>query len=327
MSGYGRDEYGSGNGDNDGGYGNDQYGSRQQQQGGNRRNDDDDSYGGRPQQGGGYDGADNYNGRQEGGYSSGRQGERYGEGAGQQGGYGRQEGSFGGNKDNYNQQSDYGRQEGSYSEGGRQNHGQSTGTSYSGGGGGYNNDFSGAEHAAQSHAGNSGDSSMFSSALGMLAGKQQHLQNEPLNEQHAVQSHQNFYGGGGGGGNQQQADAGSMGSAAAMQALKMFSGGQGGQGGQGQHQGGGQNQFIGMAMAEASKLFGTWALLSDDDFWLVLTLFTDQQSAQGNTGGASKQDAVGSAAQMALKMFMKSEMGGGGGGGAGGLMSMASKFL
>lgn len=67
-----------------------------------------------------------------------------------------------------------------------------------------------------------------------------------------------------------------------------------------------QNEFVGMAMAQASKLF-------------------DQQSAAGNVHPqASKQEAVGGAAQMAMKMFMKSEMGGGGGGG---LMSMASKFM
>jgi hypothetical protein len=36
---------------------------------------------------------------------------------------------------------------------------------------------------------------------------------------------------------------------------------------------------------------------------------------------------VASAAQMALKMFMKSEMGGGGSSSGGGLMSLASKFL
>jgi hypothetical protein len=88
-----------------------------------------------------------------------------------------------------------------------------------------------------------------------------------------------------------------------MQALKMFSGGQGGSSG-----GGSQNQFIGMAMAQASQLF-------------------DQQSAAGNTHpSATKESAVSSAAQMALKMYMKSEMGGGGGG-ASGLMGMASKFL
>jgi hypothetical protein len=88
-----------------------------------------------------------------------------------------------------------------------------------------------------------------------------------------------------------------------MQALKMFSGGQGG----GSSGGGSQNQFIGMAMAQASQLF-------------------DQQSAAGNTHpSATKESAVANAAQMALKMYMKSEMGGGGG--ASGLMGMASKFL
>ncbi|KAK4565257.1 hypothetical protein LTR86_003874 [Recurvomyces mirabilis] len=101
-----------------------------------------------------------------------------------------------------------------------------------------------------------------------------------------------------------------MGSAAAMQALKMFSGGSGGGSQQqgGQQGGGGQNQFVGMAMAQASKLF-------------------DQQHAQGNVQSGNKNDAVSSAAQMALKMFMKSQGGGGGGGGMGGLMSMASKFM
>lgn len=86
-----------------------------------------------------------------------------------------------------------------------------------------------------------------------------------------------------------------------MQALKMFTGGQAGGSGGGNM----QNQFIGMAMSQAAQLF-------------------DQQSAQGNTHpNASKQDAVSSAAQTALKMYMKSEMGGSGGG----LMSFASKLL
>ena len=48
-----------------------------------------------------------------------------------------------------------------------------------------------------------------------------------------------------------------MGAAAAMQALKMFSGGSGGSGK------GGQSEFVGMAMGQAAKLF-------------------DQQSASGN---------------------------------------------
>ena len=91
----------------------------------------------------------------------------------------------------------------------------------------------------------------------------------------------------------------------------MFTGGGGGGGG-GSGMGGGQgqgsqNQFVGMAMSEASKLF-------------------DQQSSQGQVApGADKQSAINSAAKMALSMYMKGQ--GGGSGGAGGLMSLASKFM
>lgn len=93
-----------------------------------------------------------------------------------------------------------------------------------------------------------------------------------------MQSHQQFFGGGGGGG--QQASSGSMGSAAAMQALKMFTGGQSG----GSQGGNSQNAFVGMAMGQASKLF-------------------DQQASQGNVaGGASKESAIQQAGEMALKM-------------------------
>ena len=83
----------------------------------------------------------------------------------------------------------------------------------------------------------------------------------------------------------------------------MFTGGGGGGMGGGQGQGS-QNQFIGMAMSEASKLF-------------------DQQSSQGQVApGADKQSAINSAAKMALSMYMKSQ-----GGGSGGLMGLASKFM
>ncbi len=87
----------------------------------------------------------------------------------------------------------------------------------------------------------------------------------------------------------------------------MFSGGGGSSGAMGGSSGGGsQNQFVGMAMSEASKLF-------------------DQQSANGSVApGTDKQSAVNSAAKMAFQMYMKSQ---GGGSGGGGLMSLASKFL
>ena len=88
----------------------------------------------------------------------------------------------------------------------------------------------------------------------------------------------------------------SIGSAAAMNALKQHQQGGGV---------GGQNQFIGMAMAEASKLF-------------------DQQSG-GQGSGANKQSAIQSAAMQAVKMYMGA--GSSGSSSGGGLMSLASKFL
>ena len=91
------------------------------------------------------------------------------------------------------------------------------------------------------------------------------------------------------------------------EALKMFTGGGAGSFGMGgMGQGNSQNQFVGMAMGEAGKLF-------------------DQQSSMGNVNG-SKESAIQSAGAMAMKMYMKSQ-GMGGGGGAGGLLSMASKFM
>lgn len=142
-------------------------------------------------------------------------------------------------------------------EGGRYPH--STGTPYGGGGayGGGSDDFAGAAHHAAQYAGAGADTSLFSNALSMLGGRQSGLAGEGLDEDDAVRQHQQLYGGYGGGA---PATSGAMGSAAAMQALKMFTGGQ-----QQQHGGGGgaQNAFVGMAMGQAAKLF-------------------DQQSAQGN---------------------------------------------
>ena len=178
---------------------------------------------------------------------------------------------------------------------------------------------------AQQHSSSSEDSSLFSSALGFLQGNKQQIGNSNLDESQAVKAHQNVYGGGGQG---QQHDSQTLGAGAAMQALKMFTGGGAGSGGQGSQGGGNsQNQFIGMAMGQASKLF-------------------DQQSASGNVvslaatkpdcvrltynalfqdPNANKQDVVKSAAEMALKMYMKGQIGGGGG--PGGLMGLAGKFM
>lgn len=100
-----------------------------------------------------------------------------------------------------------------------------------------------------------------------------------------------------------------MGSAAAMQALKLFlgSGNQNQNQNQNTQQGQGgnpQNQFLGLALAEASKLF-------------------DHQASQGNVqSGTSKESVVRQAGEMALKMYLKGQ--GSGGAGPGGLLG---KFL
>lgn len=172
-----------------------------------------------------------------------------------------------------------------------------------------------AQKHSQSHGGGSGgeEESIFSTALGFLGGNKHRIANGDLDEGGAVQAHQAMYGGGGGGGGGQQHGSDTIGAGAAMQALKMFTGGSSGGGGGGGGSGGlgtgGKNEFIGMAMGQASKLF-------------------DQQSANGNVAqGTDKQSAVTKAGEMALKMYLKSQMGGGGGGGGGGLASMAAKFM
>ncbi|KYG43462.1 hypothetical protein M433DRAFT_156736 [Acidomyces richmondensis BFW] len=292
--GYGGPQGGGYGGPQGGGYGDQQGGGYGGPQGGGYGGPQGGGYGG-PQGGeyGGPQGDGRYGGRQDGEYGGPQDDGRYG---GRQGEYG--ELASGGQ--GMGHQSDYRRPEGSYSDERRhgESYGQSTGTSY---GGGYSGpgDLSDVVHHASQQAGDSGDSSMFQNAIGMIQGRHQQYQNEPIDEQDAIRQHAAYYNGGEGAG---PATSNGMGSAAALQALKMFN--QGGSSGGGNS----QSQFISMAMAQAAKLF-------------------DQQSAQGNVAdGHSKQDAISSAGEMAMKLFMKSEMGSGGSGG-GGLMNLASKFL
>lgn len=207
------------------------------------------------------------------------------------------------------------------------------GGGYGGGGSGgdYGNDLSGAMHHAQQDAGDSGDSSIFSSVLSRLSQNQNQYANEDFDEQDSVKAHQAMYGGGGMG---QQHDAGTVGTAAAMQALKMFTGGGGGQSGHGSQGGGNsQSQFVGMAMAQASKLYDGQAAQGNVVSILVevsvqLTKDSSLTPCLPQSQNANKQDAITKAGEMALKMYMNSnKQGGGGGGGPGGLLGMASKLL
>ncbi|KAF9894612.1 hypothetical protein FE257_006500 [Aspergillus nanangensis] len=174
------------------------------------------------------------------------------------------------------------------------------------------NDLNPAAQHAAAHAND--DPSLFNTALSFLKERKSDYKNTDsyeIDEAEMVSSHQRVYGG-----DDTSADSRSLGAGAAMQALKMFSGGGGGDSSSGA--GGDKNAFIGLAMAQAGKLW-------------------DQKNSQG-AATEDKQGAVNKAAEMALKMYMKSNGGGssgtggvgglmGGSGDVGGLMKLAAKFM
>lgn len=95
------------------------------------------------------------------------------------------------------------------------------------------------------------DDSLFSKAMSFLNDKKDKVGREDIDEQKVVQSHQMLYG------DKDDRDekhgAESLGSGAAMQALKMF---MNSSGNQNQSQGGGdQNKLVGMAMAQAGQMW------------------------------------------------------------------------
>ncbi|KAF2253295.1 hypothetical protein BU26DRAFT_515657 [Trematosphaeria pertusa] len=230
------DSYGRGGGG--GSYGGDE--RRGEGSGGAR----DEYYGGGSQGGDAYGGGASAGGDSYGGERRQQGGGEYGE---------RQGGGYGGGGDSYGDRPSggYGGSGGSYGDEPRRQEG------HHGDYGGASDNFSGAAQHASSHAGDSGDSSLFSTALGMLSGKKSKLQDEGVDEDDAVTQHRKLYGGGDSGGHE-QATSGNVGAAAAMQAMKMFTGGKA------EDAKGGQSKFIGLAMAQAAKLF-------------------DQQSSQGKT--------------------------------------------
>ncbi|KAI5863034.1 hypothetical protein GGS23DRAFT_567900 [Durotheca rogersii] len=170
-------------------------------------------------------------------------------------------------------------------------------------------DIRGAADHASRHAGSSGDRDLFSSLLGALTQKKQAFvdkkDDDDLDEEDAVRQHKRYFDKDDD--DDKDADDRSMGSAAAMHALKMFTGGQSGN----SQENNSQSAFIGLAMAEASKLF-------------------DQKSSQGKvSSGASKESAVMQAGEIALKMYLKSQGKGQSESSSSGsaIFSLASKFL
>jgi hypothetical protein len=118
--------------------------------------------------------------------------------------------------------------------------------SYSGG-----DDFSSAARHATEHHGDSSHSGLFENAMSFLNERKSQIQqgDYEVDEQHAVQSHQAMYNSGSSEG--QSHDSSTVGAGAAMQALKMFTGGSGSSSDGGFD----KNKLIGMAMSQAGKLW------------------------------------------------------------------------
>ncbi|GAA5986437.1 hypothetical protein JCM11641_001000 [Rhodosporidiobolus odoratus] len=148
------------------------------------------------------------------------------------------------------------------------------------------------------------DKGLFASAMSFLQDKGD--DDDDIDEDQAQRAHQQAYSSG----DSSNLGAKSLGSAAALQALKSFTSGGASQ--SSSNSGGGfQTQLIGQAMSEASKLF--------------------DQNGGASDGG--KQDVVNMAAKMMMKLMIKNQvsgmMGGGGSsaGGMGQLFSLAQKFM
>ncbi|KAF0639971.1 hypothetical protein NXS19_000863 [Fusarium pseudograminearum] len=221
--------------------------------------------------------------------------------------HGQQQGYGGGQQQGYGQEGGYGQQQGGqYGQQQQQQYPPAGGIQAQGAGafGGFHGgdvDFDNAKEEAHQKAGSSGDKDLFGSILGALGQKKNKLADEDLDEEDAIKQHKNTYDN-----DEPQQDSKSLGTAAAMQALKMFTQGQS----QSSAGGNSQTAFLGLALAEASKLF-------------------DNKAANGKVAdGTSKEGVIQQAGEVALKMYFKQQAGAGGqGGGAGGIMGLASKFL
>jgi hypothetical protein len=106
---------------------------------------------------------------------------------------------------------------------------------------------------ARHHGASDEDSSLFSSVLSSVnRNRRAHAYDDATyDESDAVRSHDAFYGSGRDRPEERQAlGDSSIGQAAAMEALKMFTGSGGGAG-----DGGGKADFVGLAMTQASRLY------------------------------------------------------------------------
>jgi len=158
--------------------------------------------------------------------------------------------------------------------------------------------------AKESHE--SEQSDLFSQGLAFVKGQMGNGGSHEIDEEHLQRAHSEAYKSEG---NASKMDASSLGAAAAMQALKQFTSSGGSSDSRGKSGGNTQSTLIGMAMAEASKLF----------------------DKSGGAKQGTKQDAINGAAGTVMKFLIKSKFsqatGGSNSGGLGQLMGLAGKFL
>ncbi|KAK7398378.1 hypothetical protein QQX98_012245 [Neonectria punicea] len=155
--------------------------------------------------------------------------------------------------------------------------------------------FNDAKQEASKNAGSSGDENFFGSILQAVSQKQGKLSHEDIDEEDAIKQHKKTYDDD----DDNDADENSLGPAAALQALKLFNKGE-----SSSSESSGQSAYLGLAMSEASKLF-------------------DDKSSKDKVSSSTSKDAVvQKAAEVAMKMYMKSQ-----GEQQGGLMGLASKFI
>ncbi|KAK4462076.1 hypothetical protein QBC42DRAFT_297159 [Cladorrhinum samala] len=154
-----------------------------------------------------------------------------------------------------------------------------------------------AKYAAVNTDNDADDKTFFKGILGHIDEKKDKLEEEDIDEEEAITSHRSLFSSAAP--TPSSPSSSLLGSAAALEALKLFNSSPNTPAPATPQS---QNAFIGLAMAQAAKLF-------------------DQKSAQGQVSpGADKQSAVMKAGELALKMYMKGNKGGSTGtGGLGGL--------
>ncbi|KAH7156372.1 hypothetical protein EDB81DRAFT_854496 [Dactylonectria macrodidyma] len=151
-------------------------------------------------------------------------------------------------------------------------------------------DYDDAKEEASKNAGSSGDKDYFGSILQSVSQKK--VAHDDLDEEDAVNKHKKTYDD-----DDDDADENSLGTAAALQALKLFNKGEA-------TSNNSQSAYLGLAMSEASKLFD------------------DKSSKDKVSSGTSKDAVVQKATEVAMKMYLKSQ-----GEQQGGLVGLASKFM